>query len=143
MQSISDYATSEDLIRTEGGTPLKLLYPLSKYPDFLSVLGRKEVGEIVDSLLPRADSVLTWEDVLIKMPFVGAEVGPHQDIGLDPVRYSVHSLGISLHQDGDNPVYFLPRKPSLRPIDRHRGRRHRAGMQGIGSGPWSLNPGTS
>ncbi|MCY4364746.1 MAG: methyltransferase [Chloroflexi bacterium] len=116
LQSVSDYATSEDLIRTEGGTPLKLLYPLSKYQDFLSVLGRKELGEIVDSLLPRTDSVLTWEDVLIKMPFVGAEVGPHQDIGLDPVRYSVHSLGISLHHDGDNPVYFLPGSHRLGPL---------------------------
>ena len=44
LQSVSDYATSEDLIRTEGGTPLKLLYPLSKYHDFLSVLGRKASG---------------------------------------------------------------------------------------------------
>ena len=116
LQSISDYATSEDLIRTEGGTPLKLLYPLSKYPDFISVLGRQEVGEIVDSLLPRTDSVLTWEDVLIKMPFVGVEVGPHQDIGLDPVRYSVHGLGISLHLDGDNPVYFLPGSHRFGPL---------------------------
>ena len=116
LQSIGDYAGSEDLVRTQEGTPVKLLYPLGKYGEFISMLGRKEVREVVDRLLPRPDSVLTWEDVLIKVPSAGVEVGVHQDIGLDPVRETVHSLGISLHADADNPVFFLPGSHRLGPL---------------------------
>ena len=116
LRSIDDHSASEDLVRTGEGTPLKLLYPLSKYGDFVAFLGRKEVREIVDVLLPRRDSVLTWEDVLIKMPAVGAEVGVHQDIGLDAVRGTVHSLGISLHPDSENPVFFLPGSHRFGPL---------------------------
>ena len=116
LRSVDDYPASEDLVRTREGIPLKLLYPLSKYEDFVGFLGRKEVREIVDALLPRQDSVLTWEDVLIKMPSVGAGVGVHQDIGLDAVRGTVHSLGISLHPDGENPVFFLPGSHRLGPL---------------------------
>ena len=116
LRSIDDYSASEDLVRTREGVPLKLLYPLDKYGDFVALLGRREVREIVDTLLPRRESVLTWEDVLIKMPSVGAGVGPHQDIGLDPVRETVHSLGISLHTDEENPVLFLPGSHRFGPL---------------------------
>ena len=116
LRSIDDYSDSEDLVRTREGVPLKLLYPLDKYGDFIALLGRREVREIVDTLLPRRESVLTWEDVLIKMPSVGAGVGPHQDIGLDPVRETVHSLGISLHPDEENPVFFLPGSHRFGPL---------------------------
>ena len=116
LRSLDDYSASEDLIRTQEGVPVKLLYPLGKYPDFVSVLGSREVRDIVDSLLPVRDSVLTWEDVLVKPPSVGVEVGVHQDIGLDPTRDTVHSLGISLNGDSDNPVYFLPGSHRLGPL---------------------------
>ncbi len=116
LQSVEDFTNSEDLVRTSDGTPLKLLYPLDKYPQFIEVLGRQEVRDIVDSMIPGTDSVLTWEDVLIKMPRVGSEVGVHQDIGLDPVRETVHSLGISLHDDDDNPVFFLPGSHRFGPL---------------------------
>ena len=116
LRSVDDYSESEDLIRTAGGVPLKLTYPLDKYPEFLTVLGRKEISDIVDRILPRTDSVLTWEDVLIKMPLVGEGVGAHQDIGLDPTRETIFSLGISLHDDSDNPVYFLPGSHRLGPL---------------------------
>ena len=116
LQSVDDFSASEDLIKTPYGVPLKLTYPLDKYPEFLSVLGCKAIRDIVDQLLPKLESVLTWEDVLIKMPLVGGEVGAHQDIGLDPVRHTVHSLGISLHSDGDNPVSFLPGSHRLGPM---------------------------
>ena len=116
LRSVDDYSKSGDLIRSSAGVPLKLTYPLDKYPEFLSVLGRREVRDIVDQLLPREESVLTWEDILIKMPLVGEGVGVHQDIGIDPLRQTVYSLGISLHHDGDNPVCFLPGSHSLGPL---------------------------
>lgn len=116
LQSLEDYADSEDLVRTGAGVPVKLLHPLGKYREFLTVLGSREVRGIVDSLLPPDDSVLTWEDVLVKPPAVGVEVTVHQDIGLDPTRDTVHSLGISLHGDSDNPVYFLPGSHRLGPL---------------------------
>ena len=116
LQALDDYAASEDLIWAQNGTPLKLLYPLGKYPDFIAVLGLKEVRDIVDALIPKHDSVLTWEDVLIKAPNGGADVGPHQDIGLDAVTTGVHSLGISLHHDDGNPVCFLPGSHRLGPL---------------------------
>ena len=116
LQSLGDYSDSQDLVRTGDGVPVKLTYPLDKYPDFISVLGSREVRDIVDSLLPADDSVLTWEDILVKPPSVGVEVGVHQDIGLDPTRDTVHSLGISLNGDQDNPVYFLPGSHRLGPL---------------------------
>ena len=116
LRSLDDHAASDDLVRTAEGVPVKLLYPLDKYPDFVSVLGSHPVRRIVDALLPVDDSVLTWEDVLIKPPAVGVEVGVHQDIGLDPTRDTVHSLGISLNGDQDNPVFFLPGSHRLGPL---------------------------
>ena len=118
LRSLDDYATSDDLVKTDQGVPVKLLYPLDKYHDFVSVLGSHPVRQIVDAILPVDDSVLTWEDVLIKPPSVGVEVGVHQDIGLDPTRDTVHSLGISLNGDQDNPVYFLPGSHRLGPLTR-------------------------
>lgn len=114
--SLDDYATSDDLVKTAEGVPVKLLYPLDKYRDFVSVLGSHPVRRIVDAILPVGDSVLTWEDVLIKPPSVGVEVGVHQDIGLDPTRDTVHSLEISLNGDQDNPVFFLPGSHRLGPL---------------------------
>ena len=116
MQSVDDFESSNDLIKTREGTPVKLLYPLNKYQEFVDFLGRKEIREIVDALIPKSDSVLTWEDLLIKVPSVGVEVAPHQDIGLDPVRGMVHSLGLSLNSDADNPVFFLPGSHRFGPL---------------------------
>ena len=116
LRSLDDYATSDDLVKTDQGVPVKLLYPLDKYRDFVSVLGSHPVRRIVDAILPVGDSVLTWEDVLIKPPSMGVEVGVHQDIGLDPTRDTVHSLGISLNGDQDNPVFFLPGSHRLGPL---------------------------
>lgn len=118
LRSLDEYAASDDLVRTGDGVPVKLLYPLDKYGEFVSALGSREIREVVDALLPRDDSVLTWEDVLIKPPSVGVEVGVHQDIGLDPTRDTVHSLGISLNGDRDNPVHFLPGSHRLGPLTR-------------------------
>ncbi len=118
LRSLDDYATSDDLVKTAQGVPVKLLYPLDKYQDFVSVLGSHPMRQIVDAILPVDDSVLTWEDVLIKPPAVGVEVGVHQDIGLDPTRDTVHSLGISLNGDQDNPVFFLPGSHRLGPLTR-------------------------
>ena len=118
LQSVDDHAFSEDLVRSREGVPVKLLYPLDKYRDFVPVLGSHPVRAIVDALLPVEDSVLAWEDVLIKPPSTGVEVGVHQDIGLDPTRDTVHSLGISLNGDRDNPVYFLPGSHRLGPLTR-------------------------
>ena len=108
LGSLDDHASSDDLVRTADGAPAKLIYPLDKYDEFVSVLGSQPVREVVDVLLPAEDSVLTWEDVLIKPPSVAVEATVHQDTGLDPTRDTVHSLGLSLAADGDNAVYFLP-----------------------------------
>ncbi len=116
LRSLDEYAASEDLVRTGEGVPVKLLYPLGKYPEFLAALGSREIRDVVDALLPRNDSVLTWEDVLVKPSSVGVEVAVHQDIGLDPTRESIHSLGISLNGDRDNPVHFLPGSHRLGPL---------------------------
>ena len=116
LGSLDDHASSDDLVRTADEVPVKLLYPLDKYDEFVSVLGSQPVREVVDGLLPVGDSVLTWEDVLIKPPSVGVEVGVHQDIGLDPTRDTVHSLGISLTADVENPVYFLPGSHRMGPL---------------------------
>ena len=43
LGSLDDHASSDDLVRTDQGVPVKLLYPLDKYPDFVSVLGSHSV----------------------------------------------------------------------------------------------------
>ncbi len=116
LQSINDYSASEDMYRTSEGVPIKLAYPFNKYQDFISVLGNKKIIAIVDSLFPKEDSVLTWEDVLIKMPNRGAAVFPHQDISLKATGESAYALGISLHADHTNPVFFLPGSHRLGPL---------------------------
>ena len=121
--------------------PLKLLYPLSKYPDFLSVLGSKEVGDIVDSLLPSG----RFGPHLGRRPDQNAFGGRR---GRPPSGYWVGPGQIQRPQPGHLPApgwrqscLFSSRKPSPRAVDRHRGRRHRAGMRRIGSGPSVTQPG--
>lgn len=116
LRSLDEHAASADLARTADGVPFKLMYPLGKYPEFFAALGRREIREVVDALIPWHDSALTREDVLVKPPSLGVAVGVHQDIGLEPTRDTVHSLGISLNGDRDNPVCFLPGSHRMGPL---------------------------
>lgn len=66
---------------------------------------------------------MTWEDLLVKPPFVGAPVTVHQDLALQCVRGGVFSLGIHIDDAHDNPVWFLPGSHRLGPLSRDEVRR--------------------
>jgi len=98
----------EDLVRDERGHPIKIRYPLSKHPSFMDSLANPSLIRLVDSLFPDKDAVLTWEDVLVKQPNSETEVLVHQDLALQATEGDVYSIGLSLHDDSHNPVFFLP-----------------------------------
>ncbi len=98
----------EDLVLDERGHPIKIRYPLPKHPSFLDALANPSLIQLVDSLFPDGDAVLTWEDVLVKQPNSETEVLIHQDLALQATKGDVFSIGLSLHNDSHNPVFFLP-----------------------------------
>ena len=98
----------DDTVLDERGHPIKLRYPLSRHPAFLVSLQNLALIELVDSLFPNGDAVLTWEDVLVKQPHSKTEVQAHQDLALQTTKGNVFSIGLSLHDDAHNPVFLLP-----------------------------------
>ncbi|MDE0953783.1 MAG: methyltransferase [Candidatus Poseidoniales archaeon] len=109
---------SKDLVRDENGHPIKIRYPLSKHPSFLNSLATPSLIELVDSLFPDGDAILTWEDILVKQPNSKTEVFPHQDLALQAPEGDVFSIGLSLHNDSHNPVFFLPGSHKSGPLTR-------------------------
>ena len=108
IESLLKDEDHEDLLLDERGHPIKIRYPLSKHPSFLDSLVNPSLIRLVDSLFPEGDAVLTWEDVLVKQPNSGTEVLVHQDLALQTTEGDVFSIGLSLHDDSHNPVFFLP-----------------------------------
>jgi hypothetical protein len=108
IESLLEDEDCEDLVLDERGHPIKIRYPLSKHPLFLDSLANPSLIQLVDSLFPDGDAVLTWEDVLVKQPNSGTEVLVHQDLALQTTEGDVFSIGLSLHNDSHNPVFFLP-----------------------------------
>ena len=108
IESLLEDEDHEDLLLDERGHPIKIRYPLSKHPSFLDSLANHSLIQLIDSLFPGGDAVLTWEDVLVKQPNSGTEVLVHQDLALQTTEGNVFSIGLSLHDDSHNPVFFLP-----------------------------------
>jgi hypothetical protein len=118
IDSILEVENGKDIMYDEGGHPIKIRYPLSKHPIFLSSLQNDALIELVDSLFPSGDAILTWEDVLVKQPNSNTEVLVHQDLALQTTRGNVYSIGLSLHEDSHNPVFFLPESHNAGPLTR-------------------------
>jgi len=108
IDSVLSDGEHEDIMLDRLGFPIKIKYPLSKHPSFLESLSNLSLIQLVDSLFPKGDAILTWEDVLVKQPNSKTEVLVHQDMALQITKGNVFSIGLSLHEDSHNPVYFLP-----------------------------------
>ena len=118
IDTILKKENDEDIVYDEGGYPIKVRYPLSKHPTFLSSLQNNSLIELVDSLFPNGDAILTWEDVLVKQPNSNTEVLVHQDLALQTTQGNVYSIGLSLHEDSHNPVFYLPGSHKAGPLTR-------------------------
>jgi hypothetical protein len=118
IDSILETENDEDIVCDEGDHPIKIRYPLSKNPIFLSSLQNDALIKLVDSLFPSGDAILTWEDVLVKQPNSNTEVLVHQDLALQTTQGNVYSIGLSLHDDSHNPVFFLPGSHKAGPLTR-------------------------
>ena len=108
INSILGKGNDEDIVYDKGGYPIKIRYPLNKNPTFLMSLQNDALIALVDSLFPNGDAILTWEDVLVKQPNSNTEVQVHQDLALQTTKGKVYSIGLSLHEDSHNPVFYLP-----------------------------------
>ena len=118
VESILDSDESEDIVYDPANFPIKIRYPLPKDPLFISALKNEKLIALVDSLFPRGDAILTWEDVLVKQPNSNTEVLTHQDLALQTTQGNVYSIGLSLHDDSHNPVHFLPQSHKAGPLTR-------------------------
>ncbi|SRR6266542_3092661 len=93
----------------ESGHPHKILYPLDKHELFLKSLVHPSLLNILLTIIEKPlEIVLTWEDILIKLPYCGIPVTFHQDLALQSSKYDIFSMGIYFHSSQPNPVYYLP-----------------------------------
>ena len=108
VEAILNENTGKDIMQDLSGHPIKVKYPLSKDPIFMKALANPSLIDLVDMLFPNGDAVLTWEDILVKQPRSDTEVHVHQDLALQKTNGDVFSIGLSLHDDSHNPVFYLP-----------------------------------
>lgn len=87
----------------------KILYPLNKHPLFLRYIVHPVILSILSQLIEDPTQVvLTWEDILIKIPHEGIPVGHHQDLALQSTHHDIFSIALYFHDSTNNPVYYLP-----------------------------------
>ncbi len=99
----------------------KILYPLNKHVLFLKSLVHPSILNIlIETIENPLEIVLTWEDILIKLPYCGIPVTFHQDLALQSSKYDIFSIGIYFHSSQSNPVYYLPGSHRLGPLTKQQ-----------------------
>lgn len=99
----------------------KILYPLDKHHLFLKSLVHPGILNILIKAIENPlEIVLTWEDILIKLPYCGIPVTFHQDLALQSSKYDIFSIGIYFHSSQSNPVYYLPGSHRLGPLTKQQ-----------------------
>lgn len=107
---LANDAFSSDLLSIDkSGKTHKILYPLAKSEKLLKYIVSPTILEVLMSLVEDyREIVLTWEDILIKVPYHGIPVTLHQDLALQSAKHDIFSFGIYMHDSSSNPVYYLP-----------------------------------
>ena len=100
----------------EGDMLCRMEYSLQKHRQYLMLLGNPKILAIA-ATLHRAPIVLTWEDMIIKMPGSGLEVPFHQAIPYQSLGSRVLSIGIYLDDSYSDPLRVLPGSHRLGPLD--------------------------
>lgn len=100
----------------EGDVLCRMEYSLQKDRQYLILLGNPKLL-VIAATLHRAPIVLTWEDMIIKMPGSGLEIPFHQDILYQSIGSRVFSIGIYLDDSFSDPLRVLPGSHRLGPLD--------------------------
>lgn len=93
----------------------RLEYTFDKDALFLVALGNPEVLNVAASLQD-GPVVVTWEDMVLKMPGSGHDVPIHQDSDYQSVRGVVFSLGIYLDASHHDPLLVYPGTHRIGPL---------------------------
>jgi ectoine hydroxylase-related dioxygenase (phytanoyl-CoA dioxygenase family) len=105
----------------QGDVLCRVEYTLDKHPTFLRLAANPRVLEVATSLHPATPLVLTWEDMIVKMPGAPFGVEWHQDLLHQSTKSLVFSVGIYLDDSTSDPLHFLPGTQTLGPVsDRER-----------------------
>lgn len=99
----------------EGNILCRMEYSLQKDPRFLALLGNPNILALA-GILHRDSALLTWEDMIIKMPGSGFPVPFHQDKLYQSLRSRVFSIGIYLDDSPNDPLQIIPGTQRLGPL---------------------------
>jgi hypothetical protein len=103
----------------ENGHVKKLLYLFEKHESFLELLVSQPIIDILKNYCENVTQVVvTWEDMVIKLPFSNSGFKPHQDLPLQSVNSPVFTAAIYFRPSLEAPVSFLPRSHLLGPLTR-------------------------
>jgi hypothetical protein len=100
----------------DGKTLCRIEYLLDKDPAFIKLLGHPLILAFAASVL-QEPFLLTWEDMLVKVPRDGICVPPHQDLLYQSNHGLVFSVGVYLDDSSSSPFELIPgthRFPALK-----------------------------
>ena len=90
-------------------------YPLGKSRELLNLVAHPQILELAYRLHGGV-SILTWEEMIIKVPERGVAVPFHQDLLYQSTRSTVFSIGVYIDDSGASPLHVLPGTQTLGPL---------------------------
>lgn len=99
----------------DGNTLCRIEYLLEKDPAFIRLLGHPTILNLAAQVFQET-FLLTWEDMIIKVPYSGIPVPAHQDLKYQSTRHFVFSMGIYLDDAFGSPFECLPGSHRLGPM---------------------------
>lgn len=91
----------------KGNQLSKIQYMFHKHSSFLILLAHPQILNVISSIYP-SPVIVTYEDLVIKMPHSGFSVPFHQDVLYQGTKVSTFTIGIYLDDSGEDPILFLP-----------------------------------
>ena len=100
-----------------GGPLCRIEYTLAKDNVFVELLGHPCIVGFAAQAL-REPMLLTWEDMLVKVPFDGIQIPTHQDLLYQSREHLVFSIGVYLDDSKESPMEFMPGTHRFGPLHR-------------------------
>ncbi|WP_046153172.1 phytanoyl-CoA dioxygenase family protein [Robbsia andropogonis] len=111
------YCAVVDNEYVDGNTLCRIEYMLDKGPEFKRLLGHPTLLNFAAHVL-QSPFLLTWEDMIIKVPYCGIPVPAHQDLKYQSNQHRVFSAGIYLDDSFSSPFECIPGTHRLGPLDK-------------------------
>ncbi len=99
----------------KGNQLCRIEYTFNKHPRFLMMLANPHILDVAASLY-QSPVVVTWEDMVIKIPGTSFSVPFHQDLLFQSTKKPVFSIGIYLDDSNEDPLLVLPGTQQLGPL---------------------------